>query len=57
MENRIMEKRIAVGLFVLLTTSIICCAGWIAWMLTQFTPEPQVFTNAYLVREVLHAAV
>lgn len=53
-----MEKRIAVCLFVLLTTGIVFCAAWIAWMLTQYTPQTQAFTNAYLVREVLrHAAV
>lgn len=52
-----MEKRLAIWLFVLLTAAIAACAIWIAWMLTQFSPKEQVFTNAYLVREVLHAAI
>lgn len=52
-----MEKRIAVGLFILLTAGILFCAAWIAWMLTQFRPDAMAFTNAYLVREVLHAAI
>ena len=51
-----MEKRIAVCLFVLLTAGIVFCAAWIAWMLTQYEPQAQAFTNAYLVREVLHFA-
>ena len=53
-----MEKRIAVCLFMLLTAGIVFCAAWIAWMLIQYEPQTQAFTNAYLVQEVLrHAPV
>lgn len=51
-----MEKRLAVGLFVLLTSGIILCAAWIAWMLLHCRPEVQAFTNAQLVLEVLRYA-
>lgn len=53
-----MEKRLAIWLFVLLTSGIALCTAWIAWMLLHGRSEAQAFTNAQLVWGVLrHAAV
>lgn len=51
-----MERKLAIGLFILLTAGIAACAAWIAWMLSQYRPGTQAFTNVQLVWEVLRYA-